>query len=60
MVSPSDYIGEVYDDPESTFQVIDLANGLFYTVMDVQEDSPNFGKEYLVPFEEVEYYIEYA
>lgn len=58
--SPSDYIGEIYDDPESTWIVMDVDHDFFFTVKDIREGSADYGKEFLAPFEEVECYTAYG
>lgn len=59
--SPSDYIGEIYDDPESTWEVVEARHDLLlFTVRDIREGSPNYRSEFFVPFEEVEYYVAYG
>ena len=49
-------IGETYEDPEGIWEVIEI-KGEDVTIKNIQEENLNYGKEFLVPAEEVEYYL---
>lgn len=56
--SPSDYVGEEYDDPTGTFKITGVCEDM-YSVVSIGDDA-NKGKEYLVSFSEVDYFVNYA
>lgn len=49
-------IGTTYEDPEGIWEVTEI-NGNLITVLQVQDENINFGKEFIVTREEVEYYL---
>lgn len=45
----------IYDDPEGTWKVLDITDN-FATVIQIQNNNLNYGREFVVPFDEVKYY----
>lgn len=48
-------VGDVYDDPEGTFEVVSIEDG-FADVRQLKE-GPNYGKVYSVPMYEVQFFM---